>query len=83
MLSIAAEIPGYLQGENPLSIAAVTRRLAGMLNLPVDVSALRAASTQWELDVTEAVEKDEKLTETVRELEEQYDNDLISASASE
>jgi proteasome assembly chaperone (PAC2) family protein len=83
MLSIAAEIPGYLQGENPLSIAAVTRRLSAMLNLPVDVSALRAASTQWELDVTEAVEKDEKLTETVRELEEQYDNDLISASAHE
>ena len=79
MLSIAAEIPGYLQGENPLSIAAVTRRLAAILNLPVDLSSLRQASTQWELDVTEAVEKDEKLIETVRHLEEQYDNDLISA----
>jgi proteasome assembly chaperone (PAC2) family protein len=83
MLSIAAEIPGYLQGENPLSIAAVTRRLAAMLNLPIDLTALRAASTQWELDVTEAVEKDEKLTETVRQLEEQYDNDLISAGSAE
>ncbi|HEV2294810.1 MAG TPA: PAC2 family protein [Tepidisphaeraceae bacterium] len=81
MLSIAAEIPGYLQGENPLSIAAVTRRLAAMLNLPVDFASLRQASTQWELEVTEAVEKDEKLTETVRQLEEQYDNDLISAAA--
>jgi proteasome assembly chaperone (PAC2) family protein len=79
MLSIAAEIPGYLQGENPLSIAAVTRRLAAILNLPVDLSTLRQASTQWELEVTEAVEKDEKLIETVRQLEEQYDNDLISA----
>ncbi|MGB7160721.1 MAG: PAC2 family protein [Tepidisphaeraceae bacterium] len=83
MLSIAAEIPGYLQGENPLSIAAVTRRLAAILNLPVDLSSLRAASTQWELEVTEAVERDEKLTETVRELEEQYDNDLISAGSAE
>jgi proteasome assembly chaperone (PAC2) family protein len=83
MLSIAAEIPGYLPGENPLSIAAVTRRLAAMLNLPIDLTALRAASTQWELDVTEAVEKDEKLTETVRQLEEQYDNDLISAGSAE
>jgi len=81
MLSIAAEIPGYLQGENPLSIAAVTRRLGAILNLPVDLAALRAASTQWELDVTEAVERDEKLTETVRQLEEQYDNDLISAGS--
>jgi proteasome assembly chaperone (PAC2) family protein len=83
MLSIAAEIPGYLQGENPLSIAAVTRRLAAILNLPVDLTSLRAASTQWELEVTEAVEKDEKLTETVRQLEEQYDNDLISAAPAE
>ena len=81
MLSIAAEIPGYLQGENPLSIAAVTRRLAAILNLPVDLSTLRQASTQWELEVTEAIEKDEKLIETVRQLEEQYDNDLISATA--
>jgi proteasome assembly chaperone (PAC2) family protein len=83
MLSIAAEIPGYLQGENPLSIAAVTRRLGAILNLPVNLATLREASTQWELEVTEAVEKDEKLTETVRQLEEQYDNDLISAASSE
>lgn len=83
MLSIAAEIPGYLQGENPLSIAAVTRRLGAILNLPVDLASLRAASTQWELEVTEAVEKDEKLIETVRQLEEQYDNDLISAAPAE
>lgn len=83
MLSIAAEIPGYLQGENPLSIAAVTRRLAAILNLPVDLSSLREASTRWELEVTEAVEKDEKLIETVRQLEEQYDNDLISATPAE
>ncbi|MDQ3440122.1 MAG: PAC2 family protein [Planctomycetota bacterium] len=83
MLSIAAEIPGYLQGENPLSIAAVTRRLAAILNLPVDLSTLRQASTLWELEVTEAVDKDEKLIETVRQLEEQYDNDLIIATAAE
>jgi proteasome assembly chaperone (PAC2) family protein len=83
MLSIAAEIPGYLQGENPLSIAAVTRRLGAILNLPVDLASLRQASTQWELEVTEAVEKDEKLMETVRQLEEQYDNDLISAGSTE
>ncbi len=35
MLSIAAEIPGYLHGENPLSIAAVTRRLAASSTCPL------------------------------------------------
>src|SRR5947208_459977 len=36
MISLAAEIPGYLQGLNPLSIMAVTRRLARLLNQPID-----------------------------------------------
>ena len=33
MASIAAEIPGYLEGANPLSIEAVTRRLEKILDL--------------------------------------------------
>ena len=60
-----------------MSIEAVTRRLARLLNLPVDVDRLRKASDEWEVQVTEAVEKDAKLAATVRKLEEQYDNELI------
>jgi proteasome assembly chaperone (PAC2) family protein len=80
MLSISAEIPGYLQGANPTSIQAVTRRLAALLNLPVDMAALREASTEWELQVSEVVAKDKKLATTVRKLEEQYDNELIETA---
>ena len=83
MLSIAAEIPGYLQGANPLSIEAVARRLARILNVPVDLARLREASTEWELKVTEAVEKDDDLARTVRKLEEQYDNELLEATEQE
>src|SRR4029453_1855121 len=61
MLSIAVEIPGYLQGANPLSIEAVTRRLSRILSLPFDPSKLREVSNEWEVQVTEAVEKDEEL----------------------
>lgn len=82
MISIAVEIPGYLQGPNPLSIEAVTRRLSKMLNLQVDFGRLRKMSTRWELEVTEAVEKDEELAETVKKLEEQYDNELIEQTES-
>ena len=78
MISIAAEIPGYLQGTNPLSIEAVTRRLVHMINLPADLADLRELSTAWELQVTEAIEKDDQLAETVKKLEEQYDNELIA-----
>ncbi len=77
MTSLVAEIPGYLQGTNPLSIEAVTRRLAKILQLPLDLDELRTASTYWELKVSTAIEKDEELAEKVRQLEEQYDDDLI------
>src|SRR5450432_1026238 len=73
MMSLVAEIPGYLQGENPLSIEAVTRRLSAILNLPIEVDALRRASDEWEIQITQAVEKDAELAETVKKLEEQYD----------
>jgi proteasome assembly chaperone (PAC2) family protein len=83
MASLVAEIPGYLQGRNPMSIEAVTRRLAKILRLPLELSALRAESTAWELQVSQVVEKDEELTATVRRLEEAYDDDLLRAEAGE
>jgi len=81
MVSLAAEIPGYLQGTNPASIEAVTRRLAKILKLPLDLASLRAASTQWELEVSSAVEQNEVLAKKVQELEEAYDNELLELDA--
>jgi proteasome assembly chaperone (PAC2) family protein len=77
MATLAAEIPGYLQGPNPVCIEAVTRRLAKILRLPLDLAPLRTASTEWELAVTAAIEKDEEMVTKVREMEEAYDNDLL------
>ncbi len=83
MASLVAEIPGYLQGTNPMSIEAVTRRLAKMLQLPLDLASLRTASTQWELQVSSVVEEDDDLTQKVRELETQYDNELLDLHTEE
>lgn len=77
MASLVAEIPGYLQGTNPVSIEAVTRRLRAMLNLKVDLDSLRGVSTEWELKVSEVVAKDDDLARHIRELEEKYDDELI------
>jgi proteasome assembly chaperone (PAC2) family protein len=77
MTSLVVEIPSYLQGRNPASIEAVTRRLAKILRLPLDVDSLRAESTEWELQVSQIVEQDKKLAKTVRQLEEAYDNELL------
>ena len=77
MASLVAEIPGYLQGTNPLSIEAVTRRLAKILKLPLDLDSLRVASTQWELKVSSAVDRNDELAEKVRSLEAEYDDALL------
>jgi proteasome assembly chaperone (PAC2) family protein len=77
MTSLVAEIPGYLQGRNPTCIEAVTRRLAKILQLPLDLQNLRAESTTWELEVSRIVDQDRKLAKTLRELEEAYDSSLL------
>jgi proteasome assembly chaperone (PAC2) family protein len=83
MVSLVAEIPGYLQGTNPLSIEAVTRRLAKILKLPLDLDSLRTASTEWELEVTTAIQQNRDLAKKVRELEEDYDDELLEMDAEE
>lgn len=81
MASLAVEIPSYLQGTNPLCIEAVTRRLANILDLPLDLDSLRTASTEWELQVSAVVEKDNELADKVRQLEEEYDDELLDAES--
>jgi len=78
-----AEIPSYLQGTNPASIEAVTRRLAKILKLPLDLDSLRVASTEWELQVSGAIEDNAELAQTVRALEEAYDNELLGMETEE
>lgn len=77
MLNISVEIPSYLEGTNPISIEAVARRLSTALNLPIDIDELRKASSEWEAQVTDAVDKDKKLAKNIRKLEEQYDSELV------
>lgn len=79
MLSISVEIPNYLEGTNPISIEAVTRRLASLLNLNVDLSQLRQASAEWEAQVSDAVAKDKKLAKTISRLQDEYDNELVES----
>jgi predicted ATP-grasp superfamily ATP-dependent carboligase len=83
MVSLVAEIPSYLQGPNLSCIEAVTRRLAKILQLPLDLDSLRAASTRWELEVSAQVEKDEALALQIRRLEQAYDNELLREDSEE
>lgn len=80
MVSFAAEIPAYLQGVNPLSIEAVTRRLNNILGLHVDLAPMRQASDEWEARVTALIQEDENLAAQIRKLEEEYDRELLEQS---
>ena len=77
MCSLVAEIPSYLQGTNPLSIEAVTRQLAKILKLPLDLDSLRQSSNRWEIEVSDALEHNEDMADRVRTLEKEYDDDLL------
>jgi hypothetical protein len=66
-----------------MSIEAVTRRLAKILKLPLDLEALRAESTRWELEVSRVVQRDKALAKTVRQLEEAYDTELLERESGE
>ena len=79
MLSISAEIPGYLEGANPLSMEAVTRRLSHVMNVPAALDELRKASAEWEAQVSDAVAKDNRLAKRIRKLEDEYDSELVDS----
>lgn len=83
MASLVAEIPSYVHGPNPTCIEAVTRRLAKILQLSLDLDSLRSASTEWEIEASQEIEKDPEMVEKVRELEQAYDDELLQQGEGE
>jgi proteasome assembly chaperone (PAC2) family protein len=79
MATLVAEIPAYVEGPNPMSIEAVTRRLASMLELPMDLAPLRSVSDAWESQISQAIEEDPDLAGKIKKLEDQYDQDLLKS----
>ena len=83
MINFAAEIPAYIDGVNPLSIESVTRRLASILELPVDLAPMRVESDEWSAQVTTMLEDDKKLAGHVRKLEDAYDTEMLENAEEE
>ncbi len=79
MINLVAEIPAYIEGRNPMSIEAVTRRLAAILGVNVDLPQMRTESDEWERHITERVEENDELADQIRQLEEAYDDELIES----
>ncbi len=77
MISFVATVPAYVQGSNPRCIDAVVRRLAGVLNLELHLDDLRDAADNFEKRLSEVVEEEPELAESVVKLEQDYDNEVF------
>jgi len=78
MVSLVAAIPAYVQGNNPKCIEAVTRRIAGMLELEMEFDDLTTISEQFEKKLHEVVQEQPELESNIHKLEEDYDNDIFN-----
>jgi proteasome assembly chaperone (PAC2) family protein len=78
MVSLVAAIPAYVQGSNPKCIEAVTRRIAGMLDIEMDFSDLTAISEEFEKKLHDVVQEQPELENNIHKLEEDYDNEIFN-----
>lgn len=77
MANLVAEIPAYIQVRNPRAIEAVIKRLVRILDLDIDLSDLHRASLEFEKNIDRALLKQPVLTEQIKKLEDDYDNETF------
>ncbi len=73
MLSLVFEAPAYVQGRNPKCISAAARKLAGLLDLSVDLDHLEVLATEFQDHLDGAVRERPEIAELVRKMEADYD----------
>ena len=78
MASFVAAIPAYVQGSNPKCIEAVTRRIAGMLELEIEFADLMTMSDEFEKKLDDVVQEQPELESNIHKLEEDYDNEIFN-----
>jgi proteasome assembly chaperone (PAC2) family protein len=83
LVSLVATIPAYVQGSNPKCIEAVTRRLAGMLGVEMDLDEMEAVSDEFEKKLNDVVQQQPELAGNIRRLEEDYDNEIFNSEMGE
>lgn len=77
MINLVAEIPIYVQTQNPKGMKAITRRLIKLLDIDTDLGELFKRSDDFEKNMNELIAKQPKLAEQVKKLEENYDKEFF------
>ncbi len=79
MINLVATVPIYVQGNNPRCIEAVTRHLTNILGLQIELDDLRDSSDDFEKRLSDAIQEQPELAESIRKLEENYDNEIFDS----
>jgi len=79
MASLVATVPAYVQGNNPKCVEAVIRRLAGILELQIELDDLREISDEFEKRLSDIVQDQPELAGNITKLEEDYDNEIFNS----
>jgi proteasome assembly chaperone (PAC2) family protein len=79
MVSLVATVPAYVQGNNPKCIEAVIRRLSGILGVQIDLEDIRAISDEFEKKLSDLVQEQPELANSISKLEEDYDNEIFNS----
>jgi proteasome assembly chaperone (PAC2) family protein len=77
MVSFVCTIPAYVQGYNPMCIASVLRRLAGILEIEIPLEEMQQSSEEFEKRLNSLVEQQPELAGNIRKLEGDYDNEIF------
>jgi predicted ATP-grasp superfamily ATP-dependent carboligase len=78
MISLIAEIPAYVEGYNPRGIETMTRCIARLCGLRLDMGTMKATSVEFERKLTDIVKNQPELFEKIKELETEFDRNAFN-----
>ncbi len=76
MATLVAGIPSYIEGRNPRCIQAILTKLSEIIGVPFDLSELESQRSEFLQGVQIAMQKNPKLTERIKQLEDLYDKEV-------
>ena len=77
MTNFVAEIPMYIQTQNPKGIKAVIDRIVRLLNIDIDLSDLTREIVHFEKRIEKSIQQQPQLIEQIKKLEENYDKEYL------
>ncbi len=79
MISLVAEIPVYVHGYNPRCVETALRCISSLLDLHLEYDDLHILAEDFEKRVNQLVAEQPELAESVRQLEEVYDDEIFDS----